>query len=384
MQMAALSSPSRVIPPQRNQFHVECAVIGCGRTPFRGETLCGIHREQERAGFITAWKGKGGIPGTELVRMERGSIPPMRNYIGVYQRPVPPKRPLGLHAPSVHTPVTAICEIRAQAAAIELAALEKRKRGRPTVNARPMTPAERQARRRENQRREEGIKEARRITDFTGKLHGEAKSGGYDSTKIDIVYGARSTEVDYGGAHRGRQVCPGGASPKTDERDHGEVFSAGGSYHRAGGYVEAQTPAMDVCGPEPGDKASNRRRFAGEQLGKMVDVHFDSLVRETPHWISRHHGNATSQSIERPVITLTCKLCGDSMDAIADAIDHLRVDHRKTINEWFACVELPSQFGGTQSFEMEFRDMGRYVTYIVRRKCTKSLDSESCKPPKAA
>jgi hypothetical protein len=55
------------------------------------------------------------------------------------------------------------------------------------------------------------------------------------------------------------------------------------------------------------------------------------------------------------------------MEFIEDAVDHLRVDHRTDIDEWFRHLEPPR----------EFRDMGGFITVVLPRKCKRSLDSKS-------
>lgn len=262
-----------------------------------------------------------------------------RKRIGVYQRPAPPKRPLGLHRPgAVQQPQIPLHAIEAQANALaESIVLHnfygggKRKPGRPSVNDRPMTAGERQARRRELQARERGIQEALAIGDDHGKSRGEARSGGYDSTKLATMIGIRATEyLDFGDseAHVGRRVRPAGGADKQSE-------------HGAEG--------VHVKGLRYGNEETNRGLFAEEQLGMMVEAYF----------------NCDREHVE---MTFACRLCGDSMGSIEDATDHLRVDHRQTIDEWFKRLNPPR----------EFRDMGRYITIAVPRKSEPSLDSAGC------
>ena len=105
----------------------------------------------------------------------------MRKHIGPYQRPAPPKKPLGLGAPrAVQQPAVAMHEIEAQAQVLLRDMIQKvRKPGRPSVHDEPMTVAERQARRRAFQSREQAIRETLQIGDAHGKSHAEARSGGY-------------------------------------------------------------------------------------------------------------------------------------------------------------------------------------------------------------
>src|ERR1700730_10897541 len=118
-----------------------------------------------------------------------------QRYIGVYQRPAPPKRPPGLRFPkAIQKPLIPLHEIEAQARVVMENIAGRRKPGRPSINELPMTPAERQARRRASHSREQAIREALQIGDAHGKSHAEARSGGYDSSKLDTIQGLRESE----------------------------------------------------------------------------------------------------------------------------------------------------------------------------------------------
>ena len=287
-----------------------------------------------------------------------------QRYIGVYQRPAPPKRPLGLGFPkTIQKPPIPMHEIEAQARAVMENVSARRKPGRPSINERPMTPAERQTRRRESQSREQAIREALQIGDAHGKSHAEAKSGGYDSSKLDTIQGLRDVEglEDDGCSSSGRPVrAAEGESNAADEQTTDEIVNSGESSYHHGGFEGNEVQKIRVRGLSIGDEESNCRRFAENELKKMVGEYFASPVDKTPSasWIARHIGNNSVQRHERPSITLTCKLCADSMEFIEDAQDHLRVDHRKTVDEWFKNL-VPSR---------EFRDMRNFVTVVMPRK----------------
>jgi hypothetical protein len=273
-------------------------------------------------------------------------------YIGPYQRPAPAKRPLGLNSrKTIQKPAVPMHEIQAQeqrlledikASGNVLGLTAKvRKPGRPSVYEEPMTPAERQARRRALKAREGAIELALRIKDGHGKSRIEADSGGYGSGQIEVLAGSDYHHEGTGG--RGRHVCPGGASPEGGESSLG----------------------IHVHGLRVGDEESNRTRFAEAELKKMVWQYFVSPdVNKTPsvpRLLFRYIADA-NVSIRRPErlpsLTLTCKMCGDVMNSTQDAADHLRVDHPKTISEWFRHLK-PSR---------EFRDMGVFVTVVNPRK----------------
>jgi hypothetical protein len=277
----------------------------------------------------------------------------MRRHVGVYQRPAPPKRPLGLNAAkNIQKPAIPLHEIEARASDLMEdmeADAEIRGPGRPAIYERAMTAAERQARRRARQSREQEIREARQIGDAHGKSRAEARSGGYDSTKVDIMIGLHDAE------RVGRHVrAAEGASSAADERASQEILNSGECDARRGGFEqEHEVQAIHVRGLRTGDDVSNRRLFAESELRRMVEEYFTSPDK-TPSasWIAKHAGNLSLQRHTDPAITLTCKLCSDSMNFIEDAQDHLRVDHRNEIRAWF----------GKLNPRREFRDMGLYVT----------------------
>lgn len=281
-----------------------------------------------------------------------------RKHIGPYQRPAPPKRPLGLGASkAIQKPAVPMHEIEARAQRLleDIKAngnvlgltAKARKPGRPSVYEEPMTPAERQARRRAFQARERGIQDALRITDGKGKSRLEAASGGYGSTELDIL-GAALCVDDEGTMTAGyRRVSP---KPAGDDG-------------------EASAHKVRVRGLQFGDKKSNRRRFAADELKKMIGECFASpKVFTTPpaHWVARHIPNGTVAQQCSSLLTLDCKMCGDVMGSIDDATDHLRVDHRDLISGWFARLDPPR----------EFRDMGSFVTVIIPRERKKLLESD--------
>jgi hypothetical protein len=293
-------------------------------------------------------------------------------YVGVYQRPSPPKRPLGLNSPKIiQKPPVAMHEIEAQARAVmkDIAA-STRKPGRPSLGERPMTPAERQARRRALQSREQAIREALKTGDAHGKSRAEANCGGYDSVKLDTIYGSREIEFreteDGIETHVGRRIRPAGASSECDEKSYQDLRDAGGSFHR-GGFDCQETEETRVDGLQIGNEESNRRRFAQEELAKIVGRWFTSPTDKTPSasWVAKHIGNTPLQSRGRLSITFTCNQCGESMESIEDAQDHLRVDHRDAIDEWFKNL-TPRR---------EFRDMGDFVTIVMPRKSRKPSSS---------
>jgi hypothetical protein len=302
-----------------------------------------------------------------------------RQRIGPYQRPAPPKRPLGLGASkAIQKPAISVHEIRAQeqhllddikANGNVLGLTAKvRKPGRPSVYEQPMTPAERQARRRAFQSREKAIRETLKVGDAHGKSHAEAKSGGYDSSKLDTIEGLRAVEFDDTdsgeGVHRGRHVrAAEGESNAADEQTTDEILNSGESSAHRGGFEQDAGQGIRVRGLGIGDEESNRRRFTEGELRKMVEEYFASPVDKAPsaNWVAKHIGNISVQHRERPSITRTCKLCGDSMEFIEDAQDHLRIDHRETIDEWFKNL-LPRR---------EFRDMEDFVTIVTPKKYRK-------------
>ncbi len=231
-----------------------------------------------------------------------------------------------------------------------------RKPGRPSVYKEPMTPAERQARRRELQARDKAIRDTLNIGDAHGKSRAEVNSGGYDSAKIDIMGGLQEMAEDSG---RGSSGESDGHSSDSDVRTYEDSFDAGEFDARGGNFEGVDVQRIRVHGLEFGDEESNRRRFAEDELSKMIGEYFTSPDK-TPSasWIATHIGNNSVQSHERPSITLTCKLCGDSMEVIEDAADHLRVDHRNVVAEWFRRLKPPR----------EFRDRGDFVTVVIPRK----------------
>jgi hypothetical protein len=258
-------------------------------------------------------------------------------------------------------------EIEAQAATLMENIAARRKPGRPSVNELPMTPAERQARRRALQSRERAIREVLEIGVAHGKSHAEARSGGYDSKKLDFMQGQRDVEGmdDFGGGSRGKYVAAAeGESNAVEEQTTNEIWNSGESSVHRDGFEQHTVQRIRVRGIRIGDEESNRRRFAENELREMVWEYFTSAASDkTPSasWIARHKGNTSVQRNERPSLTLTCNLCSDLMEFIEDAQDHLRVDHRTTIDEWFKKL-VPVR---------EFRDMGDFVTVVLPRKCVK-------------
>ncbi len=290
----------------------------------------------------------------------------MRTHIGPYQRPAPPKKPLRLGAPrAVQQPAVPMHEIEAQAQVVLQGMIEKvRKPGRPSVHEEPMTPAQRQARRRASQSQQRAIRETLQVGDAHGKSHGEAKSGGYDSQKLDTMHGLRACEgtdgddgVIRGGARHVRAAD--GESSAAHEQTTEEILNSGESSSHRGGFEERTVERIRVRGIRIGDEESNRQRFAEGELRKMVEEHFSSPEKApSAFWIAKRIGNNAVQHHVRPAITLTCKLCVDSMQSIEDAQDHLLVDHRGLICEWFEHLNPPR----------EFRDMGFYVTVAMPRR----------------
>jgi hypothetical protein len=298
-----------------------------------------------------------------------------RKYIGPYQRPAPPKRPLGLDRPkTIQKPLVPMHEIQAEEQRLledikangnVLGVTAKvRKPGRPSVHEKPMTPAERQARRREFQARDKAIRDTRNIGDAHGKSRAEVNSGGYDSAKIELMASLQMVAEDSGLA---AASMPSGHSSGSDVRAYEDSFDAGEFDARGGNFEGTGVQRIHVCGLEFGNEESNRRRFAKAELSKMVWEYFTSPDKTaSASWIVEHIGIDSVQRHERPLITLTCKLCADSMESIDDAQDHLRVEHKKIIADWFRRLEPPR----------EFRDMGDFVTVIMPRK-RQSLKGQS-------
>lgn len=269
----------------------------------------------------------------------------MRNRIGPYHRPAPPKRPLGLNAPkTVQQPAVPIHEIEAQAQVVLQGMIEEgrvlgivaRKPGRPSVHEVPMTAAERQARRR-------GIQEASRITDATGKSRVELESGGWGKNQLDRVYGIRGDDDWSPTTGGGRKVesCPS---------------SDGSKSHK-----------VHVRGLQIGDEGLNRSLFAEDELRKMIGEYFESpTVNPSAQWVARHVSGVAVRQQCPPSLTLTCKVCRDVMESVDDAADHLRANHRGLIREWFARLNPPRQF----------RDMGFYVTVAMPRR-NKSVQNQA-------
>lgn len=259
----------------------------------------------------------------------------MRNHIGPYQRPAPPKRPLGLNSSkAVQQPAVPMHEIEAQAEVVLQSIIEDgrvlgivaRKPGRPSVHELPMTPAERQARRR-------GIQEALKITDATGKSRVEVASGGWGKTELDRF--ASCVDIGEEPGSRGSRVAP------CPTADHGKGHK------------------IQVGGLRTGDEEANRCLFAFSELEKMVREYFDSpTVSPLAQWVARHVSSVAVQPQGSPSLSLTCKACGAVMESADHAINHLRVDHRKLISEWFARLNPPR----------EFRDMGYYATVAMPRR----------------
>jgi len=252
----------------------------------------------------------------------------MRNHVGPYQRPAPPKRPLGLGASkAVQKPVVPMHEIEAQAQVVLQGVIEVRKPGRPSVHEEPMTAAERQARRR-------GIQDALRIGDGDGKSREEVVSGGWGKHELDRF----SADIDEGWSPTtggGKRVSP---RPTADD----------GKSHK-----------VHVGGLQIGDEDLNRRLFAEDELRKMIGEYFESpIVNPSAQWIATYVSSVAIQQQCSPSLTLTCKVCHDVMGSLGDAADHLRVNHRALICEWFGRLHPPR----------EFRDMRSYVTVVVPRK----------------
>jgi len=263
-------------------------------------------------------------------------------------------------------------EIEAKALVVMQDIAAKRKRGRPSINQQPMTPAERQTKRRADQSRERAIQEARRIGDSHGKSQAEVRSGGYDSQKLDTIEGLRSVDgsIDDNGVARGRAgyvPAAEGESNSMEEQATDEILNLGESSAHRGGLEEYEVQQIRARGLQIGDEESNRRRFAESELEKMVGQYFTSPTDKTPSasWTAKHIGNISLQHHERPSITLTCNLCSESVRFIEDAQDHLRVTHRETINEWFRNL-VPRR---------EFRDMGDFITVVMPRTCGRLLNS---------
>jgi hypothetical protein len=311
-------------------------------------------------------------------------------HVGVYQRPAPPKRPNSkwVQLPSgqwfkFKTPVGGYCPLAPiQKPAIPLHEIEAqvrdtlediqafaeqdfavdRKPGRPAIHGQAMTAAERQARRRALQSQDQAIREVLRTGDAHGKSRVEAKSGGYDTAKIDEIMGQQFAEENEDGDHVGRHVrAAEGASSASDEETSKELANSGEFDIRTD-----EVQCIYVRGIQIGDEQRNRRLFAEGELRKLVDEHFTSpTVARSPHWTARHNGNTSVERYSPPSITFTCKLCTDSMESIEDARDHLRADHRGIINAWFEKLQP----------RREFRDMGDFVTIVMPRKRRKPLGS---------
>jgi hypothetical protein len=276
----------------------------------------------------------------------------MHKHVGPYQRPAPPKKPgVSAKPKAIQVPSVPLHEIEAMGrAVIENAMFGSRKPGRPSINQQPMTAAERQARRRERQARNRDLQATLEIGETHGKSRAEADSGGYNSMRMDAIYSARETEYldgDGSEAHTGRRINP---NPSAD-----------GSNHREGQKVF-------VRGLRIGDEESNRRRFAEDELTKMVWEYFNSSTNSpTVPWIAKHVGNSSMQTHAHVALTLRCKLCPDAMASIEDGRDHLLVDHLSTIKEWFKNLNPPR----------EFRDMRDYVTVVTPHRRAKNLASTS-------
>jgi hypothetical protein len=274
----------------------------------------------------------------------------MRSHIGPYQRPAPPKKPLGLGAPkAIQQPVVPMHEIEAQAQVVLQGMIEDgrvlgivaRKAGRPSVHEASMTPAERQARRR-------SIQDAQSIGDGDGKSRLEAASGGRGSTELDIL--AVKANDEGNGTIGLRRVKPKPASDKSADDEK-----------------ESSTHKVQVRGLQIGDENANRCLFAENELKKMVGEYFESpAVNPSARWVARHVSSAAIQQQCSPSLALTCKVCGSVTGSMDDAADHLRVGHRTLICEWFKRLNPPR----------EFRDMRSYVTVVIPRR-RKSLQKQA-------
>lgn len=120
-------------------------------------------------------------------------------------------------------------------------------------------------------------------------------------------------------------------------------------------------------GLQIGDEETNRSLFAESELRKMIGDYFESpTVSPSAQWIGRHVSGVTIKQQCSPSLVLTCKVCGDFMESVDDAADHLMVDHRELICEWFARLNPPR----------EFRDMGSYVT-VAMPKRRKSVQNQA-------
>jgi hypothetical protein len=199
-----------------------------------------------------------------------------------------------------------------------------------------MTPAERQARRRALQSQERAIREASKIGDDHGKSRAETESGGYDAAKLDVMYarGVDSYEDGEELARSWRRVAA---------RESNTLHGPGGE---------------ELRGVEVGTEESNRRRFAENMLEELAREQFESPdTANAPSSVQHYVGNAAS-SQGPPAIPHTCKLCGDVMHHIEDAKDHLRVDHKEIIKDFFKA----------RTPHLYFRDMVSHITVAARRK----------------
>jgi hypothetical protein len=124
---------------------------------------------------------------------------------------------------------------------------------------------------------------------------------------------------------------------------------------------------VHVRGLRFGDKNANRRLFAESELGKMVGEHFTSPeVKPSARWVARSVSNAAvQQSVSQVVVSLTCKSCGENVESVSDATDHLRASHRNLICDWFARLNPPRTF----------RDMGVCVTVTTPAKRKRHVES---------
>lgn len=294
----------------------------------------------------------------------------MPKNIGPYQRPAPPKKPLGFGASkSIQKPAVPMHEIEARAQVLLQGMIEKvRKPGRPSVHKAPMTAAERQARRRAFQSRDRAIRETLQIGDAHGKSRAEIKSGGYDATKIDTMYGL-GVDWDDDGTERVRSaghVVADGESNASHEQSYEDLFNSGESSFHRGGFEGHEVQRIRVDDLRTGTEKLNRQAFAWGVLEKLVEEQFESVVTaKAPFLVQRHVGGIPC-SQGTPEIIYTCRLCSDWMDSIDDAQDHLRADHQNIIKEFFKAFKPPR----------EFRDMGSYVTVVTPKKRKNRLESD--------
>ena len=116
-----------------------------------------------------------------------------------------------------------------------------------------------------------------------------------------------------------------GESSAADEQTADEILNSGESSARRDGFEQRAAQGIRVRGLGIGDEECNRRRFTENELKKMVEEYFTSPAEKTPsasldRQARRKYLRSTSRT---PSITLTCKLCADSMEFIEDAAGSL-------------------------------------------------------------